>query len=314
MAALFRPLSGLALILGACTAAGDRSPGGPAAADAIVEVASGRALDRADLLERLGGADYVLLGERHDNPVHHELQAAVTEALQGAGVAPRAVAFEMMEADEQLRVSEHLRAHPGDAAGLGPALDWAQSGWPAWELYRPIAAAALDGGGQIIAANLPRQSIRKVYAVGTEALRPAVVERTGLAEQLPEVLAVSLRQDLEAAHCGMVEGHMVDGMFQVQRARDATMADRLVAASGRGGGILIAGAEHVRKDRGVPWYIARLEPDADVVSLAFIEGEPSQDLADLPFDYVWFTTGVEGREAPEPCPPAPQAEQIGRAD
>lgn len=310
MSLSLRSLAGLTILLGACTAAGDGPNAGPAGPATIVEVESGRALDRAALLERLRAADFVLLGERHDNPVHHQLQAEVTGALQAAAPAPRAVAFEMIEVDRQLDVTLHLSARPGDAAGLGPALAWADSGWPDWAMYMPIAAAALDGGGQIVAANLPRERIPEVYARGPGALRPPVVERTGLAEQLPEVLAVSLREDLAAAHCGMVPAGGLDGMFQVQRARDATMADRLVAASGRGGGILIAGAEHVRTDRGVPWYIERLQPEAEVLSLAFIEGEP-RPVGDLPFDYVWFTEGVEGREAPPACAAHDEARRAG---
>jgi uncharacterized iron-regulated protein len=187
--------------------------------------------------------------------------------------------------------------------GLGEALNWSESGWPDWvTMYGPIAQAAVDGGGEIVAANLPRSQIREVYGAGSGALHPALVERSGLAEQLPDVLAVDLRQDLIESHCGHGGGEMIDGMFRVQRARDAIMADRLVAASGRAGGVLIAGAQHVRTDRGVPWYLARLEPGAEVVSVAFVEADPPVDgsVKPAPFDYLWYTGAPEG-EAVDPC-------------
>ena len=89
-------------------------------------------------------------------------------------------------------------------------------------------------------------------------------------------------------------------MYQVQRARDAMLADRLAAASGKAGGILIAGNDQVRNDRGVPWYLARLKPAARPLSIALVEVEDDQRRppVDLPYDYVWFAR-VDGAE--DPC-------------
>ena len=74
--------------------------------------------------------------------------------------------------------------------------------------------------------------------------------------------------------------------------------DRLAAASGKAGGILIAGNDQVRNDRGVPWYLARLKPGARTLSIALVEVQDGQSRApaDLPYDYVWFTTRVPGGE------------------
>ena len=54
---------------------------------------------------------------------------------------------------------------------------------------------------------------------------------------------------------------MVDAMIDVQRARDATLAD-VVARARRGATarVLIAGAGHVRRDRGAPLYLERRAP------------------------------------------------------
>lgn len=298
-----RPIVLMTLLLAACTGGADAVPPPAAVPDGtIVDGGSGAPVSLETLLGRLAAADYVLLGEKHDNAEHHALQAEIVRQLQARG-RPRAVAFEMMGTDQQLRIVEHRNEHGGDARGLGEALNWEDSGWPDWTtMYGPIAQAALDGGGEIVAANLPRGQVREVYGAGSGALHPALVERSGLAEQLPEVLAVDLRQDLIESHCGQGGGEMIDGMFRVQRARDAIMADRLVAASGRGGGVLIAGAQHVRTDRGVPWYIARLEPGAEVVSVAFVEADPpaAGEAEPAPFDYLWYTGAPEG-EAVDPC-------------
>src|SRR5687768_4939373 len=60
----------------------------------IWDVASGEFIDRPTLIMRLARAEFVLLGEKHDNPDHHRLQAEVVRGLIAAGRRP-AVGFEM---------------------------------------------------------------------------------------------------------------------------------------------------------------------------------------------------------------------------
>ncbi len=260
----------------------------------IYAVESDQFLSEDALLWSLARADFVLLGEQHDNSEHHRLQARLVGGLQSRWEAPAPVAFEMMSTDQQHAITEHLQAGPGDVAGLDVVLDWPASGWPDWGMYAPIAQAALDAGGQIVAANLPDAEARAVFDFGTAGLDEAMLRRTGLERPLPERLAADLRSELKQAHCGDTPAEAVEGMFRVRRARDAMMADRLAALAGRRQGILIAGAGHVRKDRGVPWYLMRLRPGARIASLAFVEADPTTRTppADLPYDYVWFTEPV----------------------
>jgi uncharacterized iron-regulated protein len=86
------------------------------------------------------------------------------------------------------------------------------------------------------------------------------------------------------------------------------MADSLVSANPLDGAVLITGIGHVRKDRGIPAYLAIVVPQATVLSLAFMEvrtGEtdPSAYVTrfgqeDLTFDYLWFTPRVDNLD---PC-------------
>ena len=295
----------LALALGGCAAsptpswhhsAGAAHP----LAGTIYRVADGATVDEAELIAAARAADFVLIGERHDNLDHHRLQAYLVEALQSDAGKRRALAFEMVAADRQLAIVEYLAANPGGAAGLGTAVEWDASGWPAWTLYEPIARAALRNGGQIIAADLDAGQKRAVFDQGPEALRSSFVERTGLDQSFSAPLTADLRDELGDTHCGQAPPDVVAGMSRVQRARDAMMADRLAAASGRAGGILIAGNGHVRTDRGVPWYLARREPGAQVVTIGLLEVEDGvrRPPPRLPYDYVWFTPRVDDHD---PC-------------
>jgi uncharacterized iron-regulated protein len=265
----------------------------------IWDVAQGRFVTMNVLATAVSAARFALLGERHDHPEHHEFQAWLLRRMVAAGRRP-ALAFEMLDTTQAPDLARHLAAAPRDAAGLGDAVGWGGTGWPAWRVYQPIAETALAAGLPIVAANLPAATARAVARGDLAALDPALVRRHALDRPAPAQAA--LEDEIRAAHCGAVSDSLVPGMVTAQRARDAQMAERLVAGQ-RDGAVLIAGAGHVRTDRGVPRALGVLAPDAGVASVAFVEvADGSMAPADygvrfgaarLPFDYVWFTARAD---------------------
>ncbi|MFL5344134.1 MAG: ChaN family lipoprotein [Hyalangium sp.] len=268
----------------------------------IWDVSQGRWVEEPALREELAKARFVLLGEQHDNPDHHRLQASLVRALAGTGRHP-ALAFEMLDVDQQAPVDAALSREPGNPDAIAQAVDWAHSGWPDWALYRPIFAAGLERGLPIIAANLPKAQGKALAFKGTSALPAELVTRLGLDTPLPEDVSHAMRAELFQAHCGYMPEEQMDPMVQVQRARDAQMAERLIASDKGDGALLITGAGHARTDRGVPAHLARKAPGAPVRSVAFLEVSADkrqpQDYAEasssgrLPYDYVWFTPVAE---------------------
>ena len=271
----------------------------------IWDVASGEFIARPTLIMRLARAEFVLLGEKHDNPDHHRLQAEVLRALIAAGRRP-AVGFEMFSVDDAGAITNHLARAPRDAAGLGAAVNWQNSGWPEWAMYQPIAEAALAANLKIIATNLPLAAARKMSRDGL-ALEPSVQRDLGLDRPLSAAMAAAMGADIRKSHCGYGSAEMIQTMVQVQRARDAQMAQSLIAAATPDGAVLIAGAGHVRGDYGIPIHLAAKAPGKEVVSLAFVEvderePEPRQyiraNAAARAFDYLWFTARVDDGD---PC-------------
>ena len=114
----------------------------------ILDVAGGRRVSEAELVARVQAADIVLVGEIHDNPDHHRLQARLLQAFSATHHAP-AVAFEMLNRDQQSAVDASLVAHPGEADALARAVAWDSSGWPPWSIYRPVFEAALAAHARI---------------------------------------------------------------------------------------------------------------------------------------------------------------------
>ncbi len=269
-------------------------------------------------------ARFVLLGEKHDNADHHRIQAWLVAQMIAAGRRP-ALAFEMFASDQQAALDGHLSARPKDAAGIGAAVNWAGSGWPDWELYQPIAQAALDGGAAILAADLPRPLRRALAREGVSALGAEQVAALGLDQPLPEELAAPLREEIAISHCGQLPESMIGPMATVMTARDAQMAAVLRRGArlvGHDGAVLITGKGHARNDRAVPFHLRRGLPRGDgaasIVILGLIEvavgvTEPAAyaeflGAEALPFDFVWFTPIADPED---PC--AKFAEQLKQA-
>jgi uncharacterized iron-regulated protein len=250
------------------------------------------------LYARLFSTDAVLLGEKHDNPDHHRLQAHVLEQLVAKGKRP-AVLFEMLDVNQQADVGAFVAAHPSDPDAFGPALGWEARRWPSFAMYQPIVKAALAAKLPIVAANYPADAARKLAREGLPALSPDEVRRLDLDHPLPDALEASLRTELTESHCGQLPDRYLGPMALAQHARDSQMTERILPYVPERGAVVIAGAGHVRRDRGIPYYLREKRPASSIASVAWIEvehgaNEPAEYAAhfgagELPFDYVWFT-------------------------
>ncbi|QGZ37039.1 ChaN family lipoprotein [Stappia indica] len=311
-ALLFVPLGGL-------SPAGAQSTGAPAGGFTLDEGAdhplAGRVwsvsrsafVPPAEVETAVARARFVLLGEIHDNPDHHALQAQLLAAATGEGGRKPAVVLEMLPRDRQGDVEAYLASGTATAAGFGEALGWAESGWPDYAIYRPVIEVAFELGLPVIAGDTPREERRKVAAEGAEALGAERIAALRLAEPLGEAADAVLLDTLFDGHCAMMPREALTPLVAVQRLRDATLADAMISA-GDDGAVLIAGSGHVRKDLGVPRYLEWREPDAAVVAVGFVEvteGESAPLLyaggtADVPppYDYLWFTPR---KDRGDPC-------------
>lgn len=195
----------------------------------------------------LPSADVFVLGERHDSPAHHAVQAELV-----AHISPTAVVFEMLTAAQADRIGPDVSR---DAATLGPLLDWAHSGWPDIAFYARVMAAT---DAPILGAAGPPGDLT-AYGLGS----PLAVEEQATREALQA-----------AAHCGALPRDVLPRFVARQRAADAQFAARTIAAFDTHGGpvVLIAGNGHARTDWGVPAAIARVRPDLRVVAVVQSEG------------------------------------------
>lgn len=230
------------------------------------------------------GVDIAVLGEVHDNPAHHLEQARLT-----ALIAPKALVFEMLT---EAQVAAAAGADRRDMVGLAAALGWADTGWPAFELYAPIFAAAPDA--LLYGAGLPRAAARAAMSEGVVASFGAEAASFGLTDPLPEAQQEARLQLQADAHCGALPEDMLPMMVDLQRLRDAHLARAAVAAFTETGGpvVVITGNGHARTDWGATALIRDVQPDLTVVALGQgEEGLPATGVFDVHADAAGVDRG-----------------------
>jgi len=226
----------------------------------------------------------VLLGEVHDNAAQQALRLQAFQDLLAGGARP-ALLMEQLDRERQPDI-DRLRAAP--TPPTADALIAAAGGAPGWNwaFYRPFVQLALDHGLPIVAANVSRADSRRVMSLG--------LADSGFSPQVPADILVAHAGDIEASHCGMLDAATARRMADAQVARDQFMA-RLVDRYAERGVVLLAGNGHVRRDVGVPRWLADATRSRSR-SIGYLEaGDPSAPGA---FDRV-VTTPEQPRA--DPC-------------
>lgn len=270
-----------ALALAACSAL----PGQP-----------GGAQDGAALPPAAFDADLLLIGEVHDNAMQHRMRLRWLEQL--AERRRIVIALEQLDAVNQgaldrARAADPAAAARGDALPqrarrVAEAAGFDFRGWH-WEYYRLVIELALRRDLPLVAANLSRSETSDV----ARGRAPAAREPAGWSASDERALEDSIRR----GHCGLLPESLIAPMAAAQRSRDARLA-RSVADAHRASGlpvVLLAGNGHVRRDIGVPRYLAELAPHARVFGIGLLE---AGEATPAPFDAAEVTTAAP-RE--DPC-------------
>ena len=186
-------------------------------------------------------ATLLLFGEQHDQP---DQQRQVAEQVQALAVRGELAAV-VIEMAEQPHSSAGL---PRDASAqqVRDALQW--RGWP-WERYEAVVMNAVRAGVPVLGANLPREQMRTAMA------------DTALDALLDDAARALLADAVRVGHCQLLPPAQEPGMVRIQIARDRSMA-QVAAAALRGAPpgstvLLLAGAMHTSRDRGVPLHLER---------------------------------------------------------
>lgn len=291
--------------------------------DQIWSPSQQRFISEKQLIQKLRQSRYIILGENHDNPAHHRLQAHLMKQVLKSGRRP-AVVFEMLDRDKQnaitifkkrfvstAPISNDPLPQRHDATGLDVLLDWQNSGWPDWQMYKPLFDIAFLNELPIGASNFSRYDIGQMHQKGFDGMPTelASILRPLLDKKMPDPLLNVLSDDIREGHCNMLPDNLIPRFVDIQRARDAAFAYAMIEQETKhqtDGAILITGNGHARREIAVPRYLNDLREDARVIAIGLIarseSAAPDLDNEDLKyFDYVWFTEEVARPEGHDPC-------------
>ncbi len=159
----------LTLLLGFVLAfqASQNSPASPPAyvPERVYDTRRHAFVDLEVMLADLAKADVVFVGEQHDDPNTHRLEAAILDGLRRRGVTV-SVSLEMFERDTQGSVNSYLSGGISEDEFLKSSRPWPRYATD----YRPVVELARSSGFPVIAANIPRRFASSVAKTGLSAL------------------------------------------------------------------------------------------------------------------------------------------------
>ncbi|MBL4740327.1 MAG: ChaN family lipoprotein [Sneathiella sp.] len=241
------------------------------------------AVAKSEVASRVSDSDFILLGEKHDNLAHHQVQSAI---LRHSITAKDGVVFEMITKDQQPVIDQYLG---GDIpfAELEAALNWKKSGWPDWSFYAPLFKTAKEAQARILYGSYPRKELMgKMKAQNSDF------------QTLPEGQMANLNKEIKQSHCDLLPENMISPMSNMQIAKDHLMAAQMLKVKEDGKAFLIAGNGHVRKDRGVPYYLKQRLINQQILVVGIIEVtalNSEQDQFSL-YDTIWTTDATPEKD------------------
>ncbi|MEF8822893.1 MAG: ChaN family lipoprotein [Desulfohalobiaceae bacterium] len=256
--------------------------------DGVLLEPSGETLSRGEFLGTARGAEYILIGETHDNACDHRVQARLIRWMAKNGTQP-AVGLEMVPADAQSAL-DRLNTGNLTLEELPEALNWEETWGHPFSGYKPVFQAARQEGLPLYGLNISPEDLDAIRDKGRQALRqgerprryipPSEEEKNVLDrayerhEQLPSLKNQTERLDRER-------------FFLIQAVWDSSMAAAAVRVHSQTGRrmIILAGQGHIEHGRGIPRRLRILDASAHILTVSAWRGleQPDPEQSDLLF-------------------------------
>ena len=237
--------------------------------DFVVYRADGQAASFDDVIREAGDVDVVFVGEEHNDPITHRVQAQLFQAAFTAHASSRPVvlSLEMFERDVQYVLDEY-------AAGLITEDHFRSSSrpWGNYETdYRPMVEFAIVHGLEVVAANAPRRYVNRASRLGRDSLDALGPEARRHLPPLPYPEASEAYQAEWDALMGEAAAHMRGSPIDGQTLWDASMGHSVAGALDRHPGALVvhmAGGFHVENGTGTPEALQHYRPGSRALIVA----------------------------------------------
>ncbi|MBL9086027.1 MAG: ChaN family lipoprotein [Planctomycetia bacterium] len=273
------------------------------AAGTILDHRADEAITFAQLVERLGGARVVHVGELHDQAAHHAFQAKVLAALAEKTDTPLALGLEMFFTPFQPALDAYVAGEIDEQTML-ERTEWATRWGFGWEMYAPMLRLCREKKLPVIALNAPKEITRTVSRQGLDALTP---------EQKASLPPLDMT---DGAHRAFVKaatgghGHEMkpdafERMYTAMVIWDETMSSNVAAWLEQAGPgsrmVVVAGNGHIADRYGVPARAARKSKAPYATIVQEVRRGQTERRSDT--TYADFTVWWD--ESAPPKPPAP---------
>jgi uncharacterized iron-regulated protein len=223
-------------------------------APSLIRVSDRQTVSVAEMLDDIREKRLIYMGEIHDRSAHHDLQLDVIRRLHDSGV-PVAVGLEMFQYPSQAILDAWTGGNL-DRRDFAAAYAKNWENVP-WSLYGDIFEYARENRIPLVALNLPRGIVRRVFREGIESLTE---------KEKAELPPVSCDTDeryralILKAYPGHGDGGAALRLCEAQLLWNRAMAQRLAEyAKGHPGMtvVVLAGGGHVRRMGGIPEETAK---------------------------------------------------------
>jgi len=253
----------------------------------------GSAASLDEIKAAMSDVDVVFVGEEHDDPAAHTVEAKILAAAYEVGTAsardrrPVALGLEMFERDVQTALDEYLTGLVTEQQFLKSSRPWSNYATD----YKPLVEFAREHKLAVIAANAPERYVNRVGRLGRDSLGALSKEAKAWLPRLPygepgQVYADKFRRtmsDLGANHGpaqqsgGMsLTPERLTRMLDGQSLRDATMADSIARYLGTQRNALVVhvnGSFHSTGGLGIPEHLKRYRSKARVLVVTVVPSE-----------------------------------------
>lgn len=277
-----------------------------------------------DIVAAMGKHRVVFIGESHDDPTGHMLEARLLERAYEAYGAPGAndgnprpvaLSLEFFQRDVQPILDEYLTDLITERAFRADARPW-----PRYETdYRPLIEFSKEKGLAVIAANAPRryanrvtrhgrESLKALSAGALESLAPMPYGQPSEAYRAQWIQTIAEVMEREGTKCGVtveeapapVGSHdNMGNQLDSQVLWDATMAywiSRHLEARPDALVLHMVGGFHVARGTGTPEHLSAYAPDAAAMIVVLRPVENVDAFEPAP-DGVWGDFVIQTEES-----------------
>ncbi|AYA37171.1 iron-regulated protein [Hymenobacter oligotrophus] len=235
--------------------------------------ADGKPVSFGKMAKELAGADVVLFGEQHNDPMAHWLELQVAKELAQRKAGQVVLGLEMFERDVQPLVEQYNVGELDDKA-----FEERSRPWPNYPTdYKPLLLLARQQKLRVVGTNVPRRFAQQVAKGSLTALDVLGADEKQWVAPLPIKVDYNLPgyQNMfkmfggDAAHAAGVQN-----IVQAQALKDATMA-HFIRQSRQPGQLLlhVNGSYHSDNHDGIVWYLRQAEPQLRILTISTVTQE-----------------------------------------